>query len=143
MLVYLVYRANQSFRLHAQYSPDVCVSRARQGLTAVIFTTNTMISSFLYGTYGTSNYLYYWIVSACLSTLTGTNADLRADWGIISLDEEDCLLRKYKMFPRGVYFFCAFIDLILNIGWALTISSDIAAFFGINVLYFFILVTNL
>jgi hypothetical protein len=65
----------------------------------------------------------YWIISASISTLTGTNADLRADWGIISLDKEDRLLRKYKMFKRWIYFFCAGVDLLLNVVWALTIST--------------------
>lgn len=87
MLIFLLFRAGQSFRLHAQYSPNVRISRARQGLTAVIFTTNTVFSGYFYGSYGTTQLFHYWIVSACLSTLTGTNADLRADWGVISLDE--------------------------------------------------------
>jgi hypothetical protein len=121
----------------------VCISRARQGLLAVTFTTNTVISAFLYNKYSTDQLFHYWIASACISTITGTNADLRADWGVISLDKEDCLLRKYKYFPRGVYFFCAGLDLLLNVGWALTISNNIANFFSIWVLYFFMLLTNI
>lgn len=123
LIIYIFYRIIQSLRLHQQYSPEVCVSRARQGLTACIFSLNTVVSSYLYGAYKSSQLMTYWIMSATISTLTGTNADLRADWGIISLDEEDCLLRKYKMFKRWVYFLCAVIDLLLNVVWALTIST--------------------
>ena len=126
LLIYLFYRIIQSFRLHYQYSPTVCVSRARQGLTAVLFSINTVVSSYLYGTYKTQPLLNYWIVSATFSTIIGTNADLRADWGIISFDKEDCLLRRHKMFQRWVYFLCAGLDLLLNIAWALTISTAVS-----------------
>lgn len=67
--------------------------------------------------------LTYWIENASISTITFTNADLRVNWGLITFDEEDCFLRKHKIFKRHVYFICAGIDLILNVGWALTIST--------------------
>ena len=143
LLISIFYRIIQSFRLHYQYSPDVCISRARQGLTACIFSLNTVVSSYLYGTYKTTDLMKYWIISASISTLTTTNSDLRADWGVISLDKEDCLLRKYKMFKRWIYFFCAGLDLLLNVVWALTISTEIADYLNINSLYFFLLLQNL
>jgi hypothetical protein len=61
---------------------------------------------------------------------------LRADWGFFSYDKEDWILRKYKKYPRKVYFIVAFLDIILNIGWALTISNNLATNIGMNPIYY-------
>lgn len=71
-----------------------------------------------------------------MSTIAGIQADFRADWGIISFDKEDCILRKYKLFERKVYYIVGVIDIILNIGWILTISNDLSNSFGLNPVYF-------
>ncbi len=71
-----------------------------------------------------------------MSTIAGIQADFRADWGIISFDKEDCILRKYKLFERKVYYIVGVIDIILNIGWILTISNDLSTSFGLNPVYF-------
>lgn len=97
---------------------------------------NTVISSFLYNTYLTNELKTYWIVSAIFSTIAGIQADLRADWGLISFDKEDCILRKYKMFPRATYFIVSAIDIVLNIGWVLTLSNSTADDIGLNPVYF-------
>ena len=66
----------------------------------------------------------------------GANADLRADWGFVSYDKEDWLFRKYKKYPRKIYFMLAGLDIILNIGWALTISNNLASNIGLNPIYY-------
>jgi hypothetical protein len=139
MLVFLFLRAVDSVRLHRQFGGGLWISRANQGLTAVLFTSNTITASYLYGTRGTDSMLVYFIISAIFSTMAGINADYRADWGILSLDEEDCLLRRFRYFNRKTYLFWAIVDAILNVAWVLTISNNIRAFLNINVLYFFML----
>ena len=86
LLIFVYFRIIQSFRIHAQYSPNIVISRGRQGLLACIFLLNTVISSYLYGTYKSSQMLTYWIVSASISTITATNADLRVNWELITFD---------------------------------------------------------
>ena len=86
LLIYIFFRIIQSVRLHKQYSPNIVISRGRQGLLACIFLLNTVISSYLYGTYKSSQMLTYWIVSASISTITATNADLRVNWELITFD---------------------------------------------------------
>lgn len=85
--------------------------------------------------------LIYWIVSAAIATYTGVQADYKADWGIISFDEEDCLLRKNIHYKRSTFFFWAIVDAILNVAWVLTVSNTMNAFLKINVLYFFMVIT--
>lgn len=137
---FLFYRCVQSIRSHIQFG-DRCYSRPLIGITAVLFSLNTVISAFLYGLYLTDGLLTYWLVSAALSTLAGIQADLRADWGLISFDREDCILRKYKTLPRGVYFMVAVVDIVLNIGWVLTISNNTASGLGIDMVYFLMILS--
>lgn len=71
-----------------------------------------------------------------MSTIAGIQADLRADWGFISFDKEDWILRKYKLFERRTYFIVTVIDIILNVGWILTISNDLSSNIGLSPVYF-------
>ena len=131
----------QSFRLHIRYGQGHIFSRSRNGLLAVMTGMNAVIASYLFGTYETRELLIYWIFSAAIATLAGINADFRADWGIFSFDEEDCLLRKYLFFKRKTYLVWGIVDAVLSIGWILTISNALRAFLSLNVLYFFMVLT--
>jgi hypothetical protein len=85
-MTFLFYRCVQSIRSHRQFG-DRCYSRPLIGITAVLFSANTVLSSYLYNIYLTEGLQNYWLVSVALSTLAGIQADFRADWGIISFDE--------------------------------------------------------
>lgn len=137
---FLFYRCVQSIRSHIQFG-DRCYSRPLIGITAVLFSLNAVISAFLYGHFLSEGLLTYWLVSAALSTLTGIQADLRADWGLISFDSEDCILRKYKTLPRSVYFAVAAVDIVLNVGWVLTVSNNTASGLGIDMVYFLMILS--
>jgi hypothetical protein len=100
---------------------------------------NTVVASYLYGTYDTPSLMVYWIFSAAIGTLANINADFRADWGILSFAEEDCLLKKYTYFSRKTFLVWGIIDAFLNVVWVLTISNALRAFLQINVLYFFMI----
>jgi hypothetical protein len=139
-MTYLFYRFVQSIRSHQQFG-DRCYSRPLISLTAAIFLMNTVISSYLYNIYLTDKFLTYWIVSAGLSTIASIHADLRADWGLISCDKEDPILRRYKYFPRATYFIASVINMILNIGWVLTISNNTADNIGVNPVYFLMILS--
>jgi hypothetical protein len=139
-MAFLFYRFVQSIRSHIQFG-DRCYSRPLIGITAVLFSMNTVVSAFLYSASLSDGLFRYWVVSAVLSTLAGIQADLRADWGLLSFDAEDCLLRRYKGFPRSVYFLVAGVDVVLNVGWVLTISNNTASDVGINMVYFLMILS--
>lgn len=140
-MVFLFYRFVQSIRSHIQFG-DRCYSRPLIGITAVLFSMNTVITSYFYNANPSNDSLFhYWLVSAAFSTIAGIQADLRADWGLISFDEEDCILRKHKYFPRATYFIVSAIDIVLNVGWVLTISNNTANDIGINAVYFLMILS--
>lgn len=88
MLIFFSYRFIQSIRAHLQFSPGISFSRPKFAAINAICNMNTMISSYLYNAYSTTQgFLVYWILSAIASTLTGLNTDYRTDWGLISFDE--------------------------------------------------------
>jgi hypothetical protein len=134
-LTYFFYRCVQGVRSHMQ-TGDRCYSRPLIGLTSALFNINTVISSYLYTIYLTNDLLIYWIVSTALSTLAGIQADFRADWGLFGIDKEDMILRKYIYFPRSSYFVMGAINIVLKIGWILTISNNTANNIGVNPVYF-------
>jgi hypothetical protein len=139
-MAFLCYRFVQSIRSHIQFG-DRCYSRPLIGITAVLFSMNTVVSAFIYGIYLRDGLLVYWLISAALSTLAGIQADLRADWGFISFDPEDCILRRYKTLPRSVYFTVAGVDIVLNVGWVLTVSNNTASGLGIDMVYFLMILS--
>lgn len=106
------------------------------GLIAVVCSFNNVLSSFLYNIYLSTGLLVYWIISAIIATFAGLNADIRADFGLISFDKEDCILRKYKRFPRATYFIVAIIDFFLNVGWVFSVSNNLSFADSINPIYF-------
>lgn len=83
--------------------------------------------------------LVYWIISAGISTIAVTNAEVRADWNIGNFNKEDGLVRYVRVFSPCVYYVCAIVDLFLNIAWTLTITNNVEIFLNIDVLYFFML----
>lgn len=85
--------------------------------------------------------LNFWIVVGSFATLARTNAEVRADWGLISFDEEDCLLRKHKQFRNIVYYVAMIANPIFDVAWVLTISNNVEAPLKINILYFFLLLS--
>lgn len=134
-LVFLTIRFGHSIRSHIQLNSNK-LTKPLIGLIAVVFSFNNVLSSFLYNIYLTDGLFAYWIVSAILATFAGLNADIRADFGLVSFDEEDCLLRKYKRFPRVTYFILVIIDFFLNIGWVFSVSNNLSFADSINPIYF-------
>jgi hypothetical protein len=139
-MIYLFFRFVQSVKSQIQTS-EKGYNRALMSITVIIFTANTVVSSYLYNIHLTKELQIYWLVSAALSTIASIQGDLRANWGFISFDEEDCLLRKFKVFPRAVYFIASGLDMLLNVGWVLTISNNLAANMGINMVYFLMILS--
>lgn len=84
--------------------------------------------------------LNFWIAVGSIATVARTHAEIRADWGLISLDQEDCLLRKNKRFSNIAYYLAMIATPILDVAWVLTISNNAEAV-KINVLYFFLLLS--
>lgn len=109
----------------------------------MVCSLNNVLSSFLYNTYLSTGLLVYWIISAIIATFAGLNADIRADFGLISFDKEDCLLRKYKRFPRATYFIVVVIDFFLNIGWVFSVSNNLSFADSINPIYFLMVLSYL
>ena len=90
MMIFFFYRSVQSIRLHVQFGQGKYCSRANIGHMAVIFGANGVTSSFVYGSGNNSEYIgvvVYFYFSMVLMTLFFIQADFRADWGIILLDE--------------------------------------------------------
>jgi hypothetical protein len=85
-LVFLTIRFGHSIRSHIQLNTSQKLTRPIIGLIAVIFSFNNVLSSFLYNTYYTDGLQAYWIISAICATFAGLNADIRADFGLISFD---------------------------------------------------------
>jgi hypothetical protein len=111
------------------------------GFIAAICGFNTVISSYVYKVTNKESAFIYWIVAASISTLAGINAEVRADWGVISFDPTDCLVRKYKRFSRPVYLIAIAANIVLSIAWVLTISNNTSTNFGIDPLYFYMTLT--
>lgn len=84
-MTFLFYRFVQSIRSHRQFG-DRCYSRPLIGITAVLFSMNTVISSYIYNLYLSDKLRVYWLFSAVCSTIAGIQADLRADWGLLGID---------------------------------------------------------
>jgi len=87
MLIFFSYRLAQTYRLHTEYEAGKICSRANNGGLAVCLGINTVIASYIYGTYDTQQLMIYWIFSATIGTLANINADFRADWGILTFDK--------------------------------------------------------
>lgn len=135
-LVFIVIRFGHSIVSHRQLKTSKVFTRPILGLIAVVCSFNNVLSSYLYNTYLSDGLLIYWIISAIIATFAGLNADIRADFGLISFDKEDCLLRKYKRFPRPTYFIVVVIDFFLNIGWVFSVSNNLSFADSINPIYF-------
>lgn len=138
-MIFLFYRFVQSIRSHRQFG-DRCYSRPLIGITAVVFSMNTVISSYFYNLYPTEDLRIYWLISAALSTIFGIQADLRADWGFFWIDK-GFALRRFLGFPRITYFILIPVDIVLNIGWVLTISNNLSENVGINTVYFLMILS--
>jgi hypothetical protein len=135
-LVFIAIRFGHSIVSHRQLKTSKVFTRPILGLIAVVCSFNNVLSSFLYNSYLSTGLLVYWIISAIIATFAGLNADVRADFGLISFDEEDCLLRKYKRFPRATYFIVVVIDFFLNVGWVFSVSNNLSFADSINPIYF-------
>lgn len=116
-------------------------SRPRLGIIAALFSMNNVISSFVYNTYLYKGLLTYWIISAIMATIAGINSDIRAIWGLISFDSEDCILRKTKTMPRSVYFAAMIADVILSVGWVFTVSNNLSFSDSVNPIYFLMILS--
>lgn len=101
---------------------------------------NTVISSYFYNLYPTEDLRVYWLISAALSTIFGIQADLRADWGFFWIDK-GFTLRRFLGFPRITYYILIPVDIVLNIGWVLTISNNLSENVGINTVYFLMILS--
>lgn len=135
-LVFITIRFGHSIVSHRQLNTSKTFTKPILGLIAVVCSFNNVLSSYLYNTYLSTGLLVYWIISAIIATFAGLNADIRADFGLISFDEEDCLLRKYKRFSRATYFIVVVIDFFLNIGWVFSVSNNLSFADSINPIYF-------
>lgn len=70
-----------------------------------------------------SGALGLWLTFVIISTLWSWYVDLRGDWGLLN-HQTKTLLRQKLLFPKAkyLYYFMGVFDLILRIGWVLTIS---------------------
>ena len=86
-LTFITIRFGHSIRSHIQLNTSKIFTRPILGLIAVICSFNNVLSSYLYNTYLSTGLLIYWIISAIIATFAGLNADVRADFGLISFDK--------------------------------------------------------
>lgn len=134
-------RIIQSVKLHLTIGQGKMFSKPKLRAIAVMFSIGTIIASFCHGIYGTQQTLTFWIVIGLMATITRTNSEIRADWGMFSFSEESCFLRPNRTFRDSAYIICMILVPILDVAWVLTISNNTAPFLGINVLYFFLMLS--
>jgi hypothetical protein len=109
-------------RSHHQFGNGQILSRPIQGLIASALGINTFVSSYIYSIYG-KEWIIYYVISITISTISGLNADYRADWGLISLNKGDWFLRDKKLFQNKIYYIFMAIDILLSILWTVSILS--------------------
>jgi hypothetical protein len=102
---------------------------------------NNATASYIYNYFLTTETLVYWLISAGIATISGLNTDFRADWGLITFEEENCFLRKYLRFPKAFYYVVMSFNVLLILGWVLTISNNTADGLGINMIYFLMILS--
>jgi hypothetical protein len=94
-----------------------------QGLLANILMLNTVISLYIYTVNG-KDWIYYYIISAVISTIAGLNADYHTYWGLLSLSKADYFLREKKLFKSRIYYIFMIVLLLLSILWTISFLSN-------------------
>lgn len=90
----------------------------------------TAILAFQYKLEGTK-ILAAWLVFAAISTIYSYAWDLKMDWALLQKNDRNPYLRKYLTFePRRNYYIIMAANLIMRLSWTMTLSPNIANFFG-------------
>lgn len=90
----------------------------------------TAVLAFQYKLEG-SKILAAWLLFAIISTIYSYVWDLKMDWGLLQKNDRHPYLRKYLTFePQRNYYIIMFSNLIMRLAWTMTLSPNIAQFFG-------------
>jgi hypothetical protein len=72
-----------------------------------------------------------WLVCAAISTIYSYMWDLKMDWALLEKNDRNPFLRKYLTFePRRNYYIIVVSNLVMRFAWTMTLSPNIATFFG-------------
>jgi hypothetical protein len=68
---------------------------------------------------------------AAISTIYSYAWDIKMDWGLLQKNDKHPYLRKYLTFePQRNYYIICVANLIMRLAWTMTLSPNIASFFG-------------
>jgi hypothetical protein len=90
----------------------------------------TAILSYVYNL-GYPNLLGIWIITSFASTIYSYYWDLKYDWVLLEPNCKYWLLRKYITFePKRNYYIVIVANFIMRLSWMMTISPNVALYFG-------------
>jgi hypothetical protein len=90
----------------------------------------TAILAFQYRLVG-SSLLAVWLVFAAISTIYSYFWDIKMDWNLLQKNDRNPCLRKYLTFePARNYYIICITNLLMRLAWTMTLSPNIASFFG-------------
>lgn len=128
-VIALSYRVLQCIRLGIS---EGTYFNSRHFINSLKYTTSLIstVSSFVYNG-GSSSFLVIWIISSVISTIFSFLWDLKMDWGLLTLNCRNTLLRKYLTFDsKKLYYVIMSVNFIMRCVWTFTLSPDITKLFG-------------